>query len=372
MGRIALRYFVQDVDRYGNVRLYFRRRGFRKLRLPDDPASAEFSAAYRAAFDATASGHDPAPATHSPESATRILRPTAGTLRWLISEYKGSAAYRRLSPRTQHVRGRILDVICQEPIAPGHALTFGEMPLGNFTAKMVRIVRVRKADAPDSGNARGKALRQAFTWALEFEHARANPAKEVAYFATGSEGFHTWTIEEMETYRARWPLGTRPRLALEILALLGVRRSDVVILGRQHRRGDVVRFQPTKGRRAKPQILELPILPDLAAAIEAGPTGDLTWIVTESGKPYTPEGFGNIYRRWCDAAGLTHCSAHGVRKAAATIAAENGADPHKLMKIFGWRTLKEAERYTRAVRQAKMAAEAMPLLIPTRPKSGTP
>lgn len=370
MGRIALRYVMQDVDRHGNVRLYFRRRGFRKVRLPDDPTSLEFSAAYRAAFEAAASGRDPAADVTPPDSTPRLPRIVPGSVRWLCVEYMRGAGYRRLDQRTQHVRRLILEGICQEPIAPGDALTFGEMPVARFTARMMRIIRDRKADTPEAANSRIKALRQVFAWAMEFEHARSNPAMDASYIASGSEGFHTWTVEEIEQFRARWPLGSKPRLALEILLLLGVRRSDAVILGRQHCRGETVRFQPVKGRRRKPQWLDLPILPELAAAIAAGPTGDLTWIVTETGKPYSAAGFGNAFRRWCDAAGLPHCSAHGLRKAGATIAAENGADPHKLMMIFGWRTLKEAERYTRAVRQQKLAAEAMPLLIARPAKSG--
>ena len=38
--------------------------------------------------------------------------------------------------------------------------------------------------------------------------------------------------------------------------------------------------------------------------------------------------------------------AHGLRKAGATVAANNGATAHQLMAIFGWDTLKEAEKYT--------------------------
>jgi hypothetical protein len=33
----------------------------------------------------------------------------------------------------------------------------------------------------------------------------------------------------------------------------------------------------------------------------------------------------------------------GLRKAGATVAAENGATPHQLMAIFGWNTLAQAE-----------------------------
>jgi integrase len=62
-------------------------------------------------------------------------------------------------------------------------------------------------------------------------------------------------------------------------------------------------------------------------------------------------------------AGLPHCTAHGLRKAGATIAAENGASEHQLMSIFGSATLKETERYTKTARRKKMAGDAMPLLL---------
>ena len=89
-------------------------------------------------------------------------------------------------------------------------------------------------------------------------------------------------------------------------------------------------------------------------------------MVTEFGKPFTAKGFGSKFRAWCDEADLPHCPAHGLRKAGAVIAAENGATPHQLMSIFGWRTLKEAERYTKAVQQKKVAAGAMNLLVAGR------
>ena len=54
--------------------------------------------------------------------------------------------------------------------------------------------------------------------------------------------------------------------------------------------------------------------------------------------------------------------AHGLRKAGATIAAENGATAHQLMAIFGWKTLEQAEVYTRKVRQQRVAGASMGLL----------
>jgi len=61
-------------------------------------------------------------------------------------------------------------------------------------------------------------------------------------------------------------------------------------------------------------------------------------------------------------AGLPECTAHGVRKAGATIAAENGATTHQLMAIFGWDTLKQAEAYTKAADQKRLAESSMHLI----------
>jgi hypothetical protein len=62
--------------------------------------------------------------------------------------------------------------------------------------------------------------------------------------------------------------------------------------------------------------------------------------------------------------------AHGLRKAGATIAANNGATAHQLMAIFGWDTLKMAEQYTRAADQKRLAEAAMHMLD-TREQTST-
>ena len=85
--------------------------------------------------------------------------------------------------------------------------------------------------------------------------------------------------------------------------------------------------------------------------------------MTEFGRPFTAAGFGNWFRRRCDESGLPHCSAHGLRKAGATIAAGNQATEHQLMAIFGWVSPKQAALYTKAARQKVLAGSAMPLLV---------
>ncbi len=82
-------------------------------------------------------------------------------------------------------------------------------------------------------------------------------------------------------------IGTNAHLALGLLLYTGQRRSDVVLLGRQHVHCGTLRFTQVKGRNRSPKRLELPILPELQKIIDASPTGTMTFLVTKFGKPFT-------------------------------------------------------------------------------------
>jgi integrase len=112
--------------------------------------------------------------------------------------------------------------------------------------------------------------------------------------------------------------------------------------------------------------VSIPILPELQAELDRAPRGNMTFLITAYGKPFTAAGFGMRFREWCNQAGLPHCSAHGLRKAGATLAAERGASEAQLNAIFGWaENSNEARRYTRAARQRVLAASAVTLLSTT-------
>ena len=122
-------------------------------------------------------------------------------------------------------------------------------------------------------------------------------------------------------------------------------------MGRQHvKDGWIKVMQEKTGKK-----IEIPILAELQRIIDASPTGDLTYLVTDYNKPFTPAGFGNRFRNWCDAAGLPQCSAHGLRKAAAAKLAELGCTAHEIMSITGHESLKEVERYTKSATQKRLA-----------------
>jgi integrase len=102
----------------------------------------------------------------------------------------------------------------------------------------------------------------------------------------------------------------------------------------------------------------IPILPVLAATLKAGPCGDLAFIAGERGRPLSKEAFGNEFRKVCRAAGVPG-SAHGLRKVAATRAANNGATVAELEAIFGWTGGRMASHYTQAADRRRLARGAI-------------
>ena len=133
-------------------------------------------------------------------------------------------------------------------------------------------------------------------WAVEAQHIKTDPTSGVRYpKLPKTGGFIPWSEDDIATYERHWPIGTRQRVWLDVLAYTGLRRGDVVRLGRQHVRDDVAYI---KTEKTDTQVA-LPILPLLAQTLAAGPCGDLTFIAGANGRPLTKESFGKEFRKAC-------------------------------------------------------------------------
>jgi len=346
--KMRLKYIVEDTDRHGNVRLYFRYPGQRKVRLPNDLGSPEFLREYRAAHKA-ATTEPKTPKEAKTPNPTRVV---PGSVRWLCVQYYKSAMFKELEPRTQTVRRGILDRFCQHK-------NDGDKPFKLMLPRHVRQRRDEMIDRPEAANGVVKALRQLYKYAVRYDLHDANPAEQVEYLSGSAEGFHSWTLEEIEKFEGAHPVGTSARLALALALYTGQRRADLVSFGKQHVRDGWLTFTQHKNRNSKPVRMEIPIIPELQRIIDASSTGDLTFLVTTFNRPFTSNGFGNRFRKWADDAGLKHCSVHGLRKAAAARLAELGCTEFEIMAITGHTTSKEVTRYTRAASQKARAESAL-------------
>lgn len=340
MIKTRLKYCVFDPDPRGNPRYYVRLPGRPKIRIRETfedengCITAEFLTAYRAACEGA--------------KAVKRNPPKEDTFDWLVDRYYRSAEFRDLDPATQVNKRRILGEFL---------LSAGPLPYKKYRHEDVIASHKKRRATPAAADNFLKSLSRLFNWAIENKLATYNPVVGVKK-THKSDGWHTWTDAEVSKFRSHFPIGTKPRLALELLLAVGARRSDAHRLGRQHESDGWLRFTAHKNRKKSPVVIEVPILPELRAALDQTKTGDLTYIVSERGQPYTVESFGNMFRQWCNEAGLPHCSAHGLRKAAAVALAENGATAPELCAIFGWTKLETAEIYIRRAQKKKMARNA--------------
>jgi integrase len=244
--------------------------------------------------------------------------------------------------------------------------TAGITPLTRITTAAIAEGCERRKATPAQAKHFFDAMRGLFKWATKAEHVRSDPTIGVERPAPPkSEGFIPWTEEHVATYEASWPIGTRQRVWLDVLLYTGLRRGDAVRFGRQHIRDGVGRITTEKTK----VTVTLPILKPLADSIAAGPCGDLTFIAGENGRPLSKGSFTNAFREACRKAGVPG-SAHGVRKIAATRAANAGATVAQLEAIFGWSGGgRMASLYTRSADRERLAKSAMHLLANEKPTS---
>ena len=184
----------------------------------------------------------------------------------------------------------------------------------------------------NSANETVKALRQVVSIDLASKRtsSRATLRKLVPVDSSKNnpDGHHTWTVEEVETFRALFdPIGSKPRLALELGAVAdrsSEKRRDQD--GPQHVRDGWLTVKETKGRELDAEGNRHPASAG-ASADHRREQRDRSRIPGQRrmARSYTNGSFGTNSRQWCDAAGLEHCFAHGLRKAGASIAAEHGA-----------------------------------------------
>lgn len=303
-----------------------------RIRMHADFGTTEFDLEYKAAIDGK-----PKPGKNEP---------AAQSLSWLVKLYRNSSAWSALSPATQGQRDNILDNVCK---------TAGHQPYTAITPATVIAGRERRSKTPHAARHFLDAMRGLFEWAVESQITKKNPTIGVKNPPRNEgDGFPPWTEEWVEKYEKRWPVGTRQRVWLDVILYTGLRRGDAVRLGRQHIRDGIATIRTEKTG----EIVTLPILPVLARTLRAGPCGDLTFIAGERRQPLTKESFGNLFREACRKAKVPG-SAHGVRKIAATRAANSGATTAQLEAIFGWSGGTMASLYTRSADRQRLAKEAM-------------
>jgi hypothetical protein len=167
--QVRFKHLVEDRDRHGNIRVYVRVPGRRKVRIRAPFGTDEFVAAYNAAV----SDHVSAP--------RQAREAKVGSFRHLCVLYYGSATFKRLDAATQSWRRRALDAMCEKN---------ADKPVALMQARHVRALRDERSDQPGAANTRLKALKALFAWACEEqpEIAPHNPTLGVRKIKYATDG----------------------------------------------------------------------------------------------------------------------------------------------------------------------------------------
>ena len=319
----------RETNRHGNTVWYVRLGKGPRVRIKGVYGTPEFDAAYRAAI----SGELPAPSRKAAK----------GSLEWLWLLYRQTHAWTDLSRATRRQR---------ENIMRGVLKTAGDKPLSSITGAAIKQGIDRRG--PFAARLFLATVRGLYKWAVDAEHVTFDPTVGKTTPKPKTKGFPVWDEDEIIQFEERWPRGTRERVMFDIFVYTGLRRGDAAKLGKQHVKRGVITITTEKtGTR-----VVIPVLEVLQKTLDAGPVGDLAFISTQHGAPMTKESIGNAFRAACLAAGIKK-SAHGLRKAAATLAANNGATERELEAIFGWTGGRMAAHYTREANRQALASSAM-------------
>jgi integrase len=368
---LRLQYVHAFRDRHGKLRHYFRRPGHKQVPLPGPPGSEEFMAAYRAALAGAASLNPIGQKQSVP-----------GTLRALVAAYLDCAAtssspFKSLAPETQRTQRNILENLRE---LHGDKRVYRTNQTGQrallLTRAHVQQMVNQKSNTPFAQRNFLNTLRAMFRWAIAEDRVPDDPTVGVTRRRIESQGYPTWSEENIAQYRRRHPLGTMARLALELLLATAARRGDVVTLGPKNIVDGAITFVASKTQRRLREPLLIPMLPELVEALEAMPPSKVvtlrpaaTFLTTSSGQAFkSAASFGNWFRHRSDEARLPkHLSAHGLRKATARRLAELGCSAHQIAAVTRHATLTEVQRYTAAADRKRLAQEAMSKLIQGKP-----
>jgi integrase len=304
--------------------------------LPDAIGSDEFNAAYQAAL-----------LGQSAPVRDRFVRPAPGTVAALVASYMRSAEY--IGLRDTSKAGYISRLEMLRTVH-GHRTV-----AGLSRERIVTGILQPYADRPGAALDTLKKIRILIRHAINIGWLKHDPSLGIK--RPKIKKIRSWTDEEIEQFKRRWPLGTKQRTAFHLFLNLGQRRSDVVRMARTHitPEGKIKIKQQKTGRE-----LVIPLHRDTVEALAAYDMQHIVIITTTYGRPFTVDGFSGWMRAAISEAGLPlDCKPHGLRKAAGRLLAEAGATAKQIMSILGHTTLAEAERYTEGADQAGLAEDAV-------------
>lgn len=313
------------VSRFGKY-LYFRRPDKTLHRMPDDPASVEFSREYAR----LRSGHE---GTHAKR-----------TVKALIAKYKQQPKWDRLAANTKKSYLRSF-VYFEEKI--------GTLDPVKLKPSHILDMQHALADTPTTANRRLAALSVLMQYAVRIEWATRNPCFRIDHLKSSKPKRKPWPQDMIEA--ARKTADPDTLLLFEMLLGTAQRISDVLAMQWSHITPDGIAVVQSKTDTR----LVIPLTTRLAATLAQTPRRGLYIVTLPDGRPM---GYNSAWKRLHDlrtAIGAEAYDNHALRYAAAAeIASLPGMTLEHVQAITGHETAQMARLYSYQSHQLARAREA--------------
>jgi hypothetical protein len=180
--------YIQPIKKNGKWHYYFRRNGFARVKLPGLPGSAEFMAAYQAAL-----GGVTAPPI---EIGAACSKP--GSVAAAVATYLGSIDFSNLAYATRRDRRLILERFREK---------HGEIHFAGLRQRHVEAMLAAKAATPHAAKSFLKALRGVIAVGMRAGLCTADPTIGLRVKSPKTNGFLTWSEDDIARFEAHWPIG---------------------------------------------------------------------------------------------------------------------------------------------------------------------
>lgn len=346
MVRVQIRHFVTK-GRRGGKKLYYwqpssslRQQGWRSQRLDDERGRALVQAEeINAQVDRWRAG------------GSLVLHPKEGSVSALIRLYCQDEAFTARAEKTRNEYRKHLRLIEDR---------FGDLPVAAITRRVIHTYKQQFADRPHQGNAILRTMRIVFGFAHDLGWIEQNPAAKPRQFTVRPRD-QVWSPDdECRFIRAAHQLEL-PSMALALA--LGIytaqREGDIIRMPWATYDGEWIRLR----QRKTGKLIDIPVLTQLRAALEAVPRRGTIILTTETGRPYREDWFRHRFAQVMEAAGLTGLQFRDLRRTAVVRMGEQDIHERDIAAITGHeieRTRRILETYL--PRNRVMAARAAKIM----------
>jgi integrase len=280
--------------------------------------------------------------------------PDTSRFRSLVTAYKASADYKKLEASTKQNWAPWLDRISDY---------FGDLSIAQFDRPekirpKIRQWRNQWADKPRTSDYGIQVLSRILSYAVDpLGKLASNPCEGIKRLYTVDRAEIVWA----ETEIAQLKKTCSPEIAhaVDLASHSGLRLGDLLRVSWSHVKEHTIEITTSKSKHRREAII--PLYDALRNILAEIPKRSTTILTNSRGRPWTPDGFGSLFIKVKNAAGLADRDLHfhDFRGTAATRFYVAGLSERVIAEIMGW----EEDHVARIIRRYVDRAAATKAII---------